>query len=75
MRLPGGTVIKNPLANAGETGLFPGSRKYPGVGNGNPRYSCLENSMDKGACRARVGVAKSQTWLSERTHTYANTHT
>ena len=37
-----------------------------GVGNGNPlQYSCLENSMDRGAWWATVhGVTKSQTWLS-----------
>ena len=39
-----------------------------GEGNGNPlQYSCLENPMDRGAWWATVhGVAKSQTWLSER---------
>ena len=40
-------------ANAGDTrntGLIPGSGKYPGEENGNPYYySCLENSMDRGA--------------------------
>ena len=36
---------------------------YPGVGNGNPlQYSCLKNSMDRGASWATVhGVTKSQT--------------
>ena len=46
-------AVKNPSANTGEvqdTGSIPGSRKYPRGGNGNPfRYSCLENSMDRGA--------------------------
>ena len=37
-------MVKNPLANAGDTGSIPGSRKSPGEGNGNPlQYSCLEN--------------------------------
>ena len=41
---------KNPLANAGEPGSIPGSGSFPGEGNGNPlQYSCLENSMDRGA--------------------------
>ena len=48
----GGTVVKNPPANAGDTGLIPGSGRSRGGGNGNPlQYSCLENSMDRGACR------------------------
>ena len=44
----------------------------PGVGNGNPlQYSCLENSMDRGAWQARVhGVTKCQTWLSDWAHTH-----
>ena len=43
-----------------------GQEDNPGVGSGNPlQYSCLENSMDRGAWQATVyGVAKSQTWLS-----------
>ena len=49
---PGGLVIKNPPANAGDTrdaGSIPGSRRSPGVGNSNPlQCSCLENSLDKG---------------------------
>ena len=44
-------VVKNPPANAGDArdaGLIPGSRRSPGVGNGNPlQYSCLENSMEE----------------------------
>ena len=35
IRLPGGTVIKNPAANAREVGSIPGSQRSPGVGNGN----------------------------------------
>ena len=40
-----------------------GLGRSPGEGNGNPlQYSCLENSMDRGAWRAMVcGVTKSQT--------------
>ena len=33
-----------------DVGLFPGSGRSPGEGNGNPlQYSCLENPMDRGA--------------------------
>ena len=48
---------------AGEPGLIPGSGRSPGEDNGNPlQYSCLENSIDRGAWQATVhGVAKSQT--------------
>ena len=49
---PGGTVIKNPPANARDTGdmdSISGSERSPRVGNGNPvQYSCLGNSMDRG---------------------------
>ena len=40
---PGDSVVKNPLANAGDAGSIPGSGKFPREGNGNPlQYSCLE---------------------------------
>ena len=67
---PGGSVVKNPSANAGDTedsGLIPGSGSPPGVGNGNLlQYCCLENPMDRGAWWATVrGVAKNWIWLSD----------
>ena len=57
---PGGSVVKNPPANAGDVGLIPGSGRSPGEGNGNPlQYSCLGNPMDREAWRATVlGVTK-----------------
>ena len=50
----------------GDVGSIPGSRRFPGEGNGHPlQCSCLENSMDRGAWRATAcGVAKSWTRLS-----------
>ena len=58
MGFPGGTVVKNPPANAGDTrdtGSIPGSGKSPGVGNVNQlQYSCWENSMDRAAWQAVV---------------------
>ena len=42
-------VIKNPSANAGDSGLIPGLGRVPGVENSNPlQYSCLENSISNG---------------------------
>ena len=60
MGFPGGSVVKNPPANAGDMGLIPGLGRSPREGNGNPlQYSCLENPIDKGAWWATVhGVAK-----------------
>ena len=50
---PGGKMVKNPPANAGEArdaSLTPGLGRPPGAGNGNPlHYSCMENPMDRGA--------------------------
>ena len=57
--------VKNPAANARDTGLIPGSGRSPGGGLGNPlQCSCLENPMDRGAWRAIfLGFAKSRTQL------------
>ena len=67
---PGGAVVKNPPASAGDTrdgGSIPGSGRSLEEGNGNPLWcSCLENPMDRGAWWATVyEVAKSQTPLSD----------
>ena len=52
---PGGSVVKNPPANAGDIGSTRGSGRFPRKGNGSPlQYSCLENSMDRGAWWAIV---------------------
>ena len=49
---PGGTVVKNLPASAGnarDAGLIPGWGRSPGVGDGNPlQYSYLENSVGRG---------------------------
>ena len=60
---PGGSVVKNPAANAGDSGSILGSGRFPGEGNGNPlQYSCLENPMDRGAWQTTVnGTARSCT--------------
>ena len=54
-RLPGGSLVKNLPANAGDVGSISGSGRSPGEGNDDPlQYFCLENSMDRGAWRATV---------------------
>ena len=57
---PGGSVVKNPPANAGEVGLILWSGRSPGERNCNPvQYSCLENPMNRGAWPATIhGVTK-----------------
>ena len=54
---PDGSDGKESTFNAGDPGLTPESGRSPGEGNGCPlQYSCLENSMDRGAWRATVHV-------------------
>ena len=62
---PGDSVVKNPPANAADTGdldLIPGSGRFPGIGNGKPLwYSCLGNLMVRTAWQGTVHrVAKSR---------------
>ena len=65
-------MVKNPPANAGDArdeDSISRSGRSPGGGNGNSfRYSCLENSMDRGVWQATVhGVAKIRTQLNDFT--------
>ena len=74
MGFPGSSVVKNPPANAGDTGdtgSIPGSGRSSGGGNGNPfQFSCLGNPMDRGAWRATVHrIAKS--WTLQRLSMHA----
>ena len=64
--LPGGSDGKESAYDAGDPGLIPGLRRYPGEGNGNPlQSSCLGNPMDRGAYWAAVhGITKSWILLS-----------
>ena len=66
MGFPGGWDGKESACNAGDVRdvvAIPGSGRSPGGGNGNPlHYSCLENSMDRGAWQATAHrIAQSQT--------------
>ena len=74
MGFPAGSGSKEFTCNVGDLGSIPGCGRSPGGGNGNPlQYSCLENSMDRGAWWATVhGVAKNRTRVS---HTHTHTHT
>ena len=83
---PGGSAVKNPPADAGDTGSIPGSGRSPGGGNGSPlQYSCLENPMDRGGWWATVHeVAKTERLMlhshkrdqdSSQEHVRAHTHT
>ena len=60
---PGSSAGKESACNAGDPGLIPGLGRSPGERIDYPlEYSCLENSMDRGAWQATVhGIAKNQT--------------
>ena len=63
MGFPGGSDGKESACNARDLGFIPGSERSPGEGNGYVlQYSCLEYSMDRGACEATVhAVTKRRT--------------
>ena len=67
MGFSGDSVVKNPPANAGDSGSIPGLGRSPGEGNDNLlQCSNLGNPMNGGAWQAAVhGVVKSQTRLSD----------
>ena len=70
---PDGLDGKESTCNASDPGSIPGSGRSPGGGNDNPlQYSCLENSLDRGAWQATYnpwdhtthGVTKNRTQLN-----------
>ena len=74
-----GTVVKNPLAHAGDVraaGLIPVLERFCGIGNGNPfQYSCPENCLDRQPWWAIVhGVARTWTGLNNWAQTHTHTH-
>ena len=69
-RFPGGLDGKESACSVGDPASTPGSRRSPGEGNGFPlHYSCLENSMDRGAWQSTVHrVAKVRhNWVTNTT--------
>ena len=73
---PGDSVSKEVTCNVGDLGLIPGLGRSFGGGHDNPlNYSCLENSMDRGAWWATVhGVTKNWTQLSNKTQHTVSLH-
>ena len=72
---PSGSDGKESTCNAGDPGSIPGSGRSPGGGSGNPlQYSCLENSMDRGAWWAIVHEVADTTEQLTHTHTHTHTH-
>ena len=74
---PGGSVVKNLRANAGEAGdtsSIPRLGRSHGEGNGNPlQYSCLENSMDRGAWWATIHGITEESDTTEQLRTHLHT--
>ena len=71
MHFLGASDSEESVCNVGDVRSIPGLGRSSGEENGNLlQYSCLGNSMDRGAWQATVhGVAKSQTRLSDYTFT------
>ena len=67
MDFPGGSDGKASVYNVGDLGLIPGSGRFPGEGNGNPRqYSCLENPMVGGAWCRLLSMGSQRVGTTER---------
>ena len=72
MGFPGGSVVKNLPADAGDVGLISGLGRCPGEGNGGSlQHSCLENPMDRGACWATVHRVSEESDTTEQLNSAA----
>ena len=72
-----GSDCKESACRVGDSGLIPESRRSPGEGKHKPlQYSCLQNSMDRGAWWAIAhGLQRAgHDWVTN-THTHTHTHT
>ena len=69
---PGGSVVKNPPANAGDPGSISGPGRSPGEENSyRLQYSCLENPTDRGTWQAAVhGITELDMTEHARTHCF-----
>ena len=69
---PGGSVVRNLLANAGDTGLIPGLGRSSAMGNGNLlQYSYLANPMDRGGAYWATPIGSQRVRRTERTSMHA----
>ena len=67
VHFPGGSDGKETACNAGDPGLIPGLGRSLGEGNGSPlQYSCMENSMERGAWQAIVQWGHKELDTTER---------
>ena len=65
-------VVKNPPANAGDSGSIPGSGRCPGRGNGYPpQYSCLENPQGQRSLAGCSPWGRKESDTTERLNTHA----
>ena len=63
---PGGSDGKESACKEGDSGSVPGLERSPAGGDGNPlRYSCLENSMDRGDRQATVHGGRKESDMTE----------
>ena len=66
-------MVKNPPTNTGAVGSIPGLGSSSGIGNDNPfQFSCLENSLERGAWRAYSPRGHKE--LDTTEHAYAHTY-
>ena len=71
---PGGSAVKNPPANAGDSGLIPGTGRSPGEGNGNPlQCPCLKNPMTEKP-GSLFPKSCNESDVTEQLNTCAHTH-
>ena len=70
-------MVRNPPPSAGdrrEMGSIPGSGRFPLGGHGNPlQYSCMENSMDRGAWGGYSPLGGKESDMTEHTHIHTRT--